>query len=197
VVDIALTGVTRGDYAARIESDVPVVAGAIVGRAGKGSLTAGTDQDPLGQAAPAEFGWTAAVPPMAGSRLVSLPLQATAVAVKPGVKPAEPAVRATLNLTSTGRSAVVTVTELDAAGRSGPVASISVPADGTASVQASASAAGLLIDPGSATGVRAALTLTTRDEESPMISVLPLAPVGASPGVTPIAVADPALGILS
>jgi Family of unknown function (DUF5719) len=196
VVDIGVTGVPGGSYAARVEADVPVVAGVIVGRATAGSLTAGTDQDPLGKAAPAEFGWAAAVPAMAGSRLVSLPMQATAASARPGVKVAEPAVRASLSLTSTGELSVVKVTELDAAGRPGPVATVQVPADSTRAVDVAATAAGLLIDPGSATGVRAAVVLTTRDPASPMISVLPLLPVGASPGVTPVAVVDPGLGVL-
>ena len=196
VVDIGVIGVPDGTYAAKVEADVPVVAGVIVGRATAGSLTAGTDQDPLGKAAPAEFGWAAAVPAMAGGRLVSLPLQATAAPARPGIKVAEPAVRASLSLTSTGGLCVVRVTELDAAGRPGPAVTVQVPADSTRTVQVAATAAGLLVDPGSATGVRAAVVLTTRDPRSPMISVLPLLPVGASPGVTPVAVADPGLGVL-
>lgn len=42
VADIPVTGVPNGVYAALVQSDVPVVAGAIVGRASPGSTLAGT-----------------------------------------------------------------------------------------------------------------------------------------------------------
>jgi hypothetical protein len=73
VVDVPLTGVPDGTYGAVVESDVPVLAAALVGRAVRWSLLAGTGADPTGRAPPAEFGWSAAGTALDGTALVALP----------------------------------------------------------------------------------------------------------------------------
>jgi hypothetical protein len=193
--DLPVTGVDRGVYTVLVQADVPVVAGAVVGRGSAGSEKAGTDQDPLAKAPPAELGWAAATAPLAGSRLVTLPAQSSPQPAAKG-RPAVPAaVQSWLTLTATDGPVSVQLTDLDAAGKAGQVRTVQVPDRTSSTVQLTAGLAGVLVDPGSTPGLHAALTLVTPDGVPPMVSVVPLGPVGTAPGVTPIAVQDPALGV--
>lgn len=194
-VDVPVTGVDRGVYTVLVRADVPVVAGAVVGWGSAGSGAAGTSADPLGKAPPAELGWAAATAPLAGSRLVTLPVQASPTPAAAG-RPAAPAlVEARLVLTAAEQPVRVRLTALDGTGRAGTARSLTVAARTTSIVQVPPGTAGMLVDPGSGSGLHAAMLMITPQGAPPMLSVVPLGPIGAVPGVTPIAVQDSALGI--
>jgi hypothetical protein len=187
--------VGTGTYTVLVQADVPVVAGALVGRGSAGSALAGTGQDPLGKAPPAEFGWAAATAALAGSRLVTLPVQSSSQPATAGRPAVAATVRSWLTLTAGGAGAGIRLTHLDAAGRAGEVRTLQVAARTTVSVLLPVTDSGVLVDPGPVADVYAALTLATPDGAPPMVSVVPVGPVGTAPGVTPIAVQDPGLGL--
>jgi hypothetical protein len=88
VADLPITGVPDGLYTAVVESDVPVVAGALVGRAEPTSSQAGTPAALGRGVAPAEFGWIAAASSLSSAAAVAVPIvlgaQATLVLGAPG-----------------------------------------------------------------------------------------------------------------
>ena len=188
VADIPITGVPNGVYAALVQADVPVVAGAIVGRASPGSTRAGTAQDPTGKAPPSEFAWAAASPPVSGTALAVLPPAAPAA---PASGPAAPEVTGVLTLASVGGGTAV-IRAISADGTVGPPTTPSVPAGSTLARRVRPGAAGLQLTGGP--DVYAAMVLSTATGE-PMISVLPLAPQPRPSGITPLAVENPGLGL--
>ena len=184
VVDVQVGGVPDGDYAALVRADVPVVAGAVIGRASAGSGDAGTAADPGGKAPPADLGWSAATLPLAAPAAVALPAAATAGG----------AITATLSLTAPGAGARVVIQALGGPGASGAGQAVDVPAGGTLAVPVP-KAAGVLIRPDGGGAVHAAVVLTAADAGGRMVSVIPVSASASGPGVRPVAVEDPRLGL--
>jgi hypothetical protein len=190
--DVLVSGVPDGVYAAVVRSDVPVVAGAVVGRASEGSETAGTAADPSGSAPPADFGWASA----------TLPLTAPAVAALPGSGPASAGgtsgsasrLVSTVTLAAPGAGGKVLVQALDASGSPGSARTLTVPAGGTLAL-AAGDAAGVLIEPVSGGRVHAAIVIGAADARGRMVSVIPMSATPSGPGVLPIAVEDQRLGL--
>jgi len=177
VVDVPVTGVPAGPWTAAVQADVPVVAGAVVGRGG-----------PAQQ--PAEFGWTSSVEPVTAPALLALPTLTDAGG--------RTDVEGTLLLTATGAAASVEVTELDGRAGVAAVRTVAVAAGSTAVQRLGAGAAGVRLRPlgaGAAAPVVAALVLTVADDAGPLLAVVPFRPGASGGGSRPEVVADVRLGL--
>jgi hypothetical protein len=173
VTDVPVTGVPAGMYAAVVEADAPVVAGALVGRAAA--------------ARPAEFGWAASVAPLTTPVVTALPSL-----TEDGRRTA---VAATLALTAPGASSSVEVTEVGATGDALRTVTVTVAAGTTLAQPVTAGAAGVRLRPADGVAVVAALVLQAPDPSGPTVAVLPVRPGPAGGGSRPDVVADPRLGL--
>jgi hypothetical protein len=167
VVDIPVSGVPSGTYAAVIDSDVPVVAGALIGRGG------------VAGAAPAsEIAWAAAARPLAGRGYLVLP----------------PGARSTLSVAATDSAGRLTVSEVHRDGSVAEPVPVDVPAESSATVQFGADAAAVLINDVGGGPVAAALVGWVTDPRGSLISVLSVdLPAVADPPTS--AVRDETLGL--
>jgi hypothetical protein len=160
VVDVPVAGIPSGTYTAVIESDVPVVAGARIGRSG----VAGTDPA-------SEFAWAAAARPLAGQGYVMLP----------------PGTRSTLSLAATGKAGRLVVSEVRRDGSLAEPADIEVPAETSAAVQLQPDAVAVRISEISAGPLGASLVSWITDPRGSLISVTSVElSVPASPPTTAI-----------
>lgn len=206
VRDVPLVDVPPGVYAAVVEADVPVVAGAVVGRtvpggqlvgtqaaAGRVTPSAGlgrvTPSAGFGQIVPpAEFGWATSVEPLAGTTLVALP------GLSEGGR--RTGVSAVLSVAAVDRAGSVEIDELDADGRLLVTGALLVAAGSGADRALSAQAAAIRLRPVPGGGsLVAALVLDVRDATGPMVSVLPVRPGPTSQGARPRVVADARVGL--
>ena len=180
VADLPLSGVPDGNYGAVVESDVPVLAAGLVGRAVAGSELAGTDADPTGKAPPAEFGWTTAGRALTQTTLVALP--------PPG------SVTTTVTLTAAGGDARVEGRPIDEGGRIGKTYLFDVAAGSTRSFRVLPNSSGVLLGPAGGGRVVAAAVLHASEDAGPMLSVLPVNPVPSARTATVHPVGDESLG---
>jgi hypothetical protein len=170
VRDVPIAEVASGTYAAVLDADVPIVAGAVVGRAGTPGASG---------AAPADFGWAAAAEPIAGPGYLALPVGA----------------RCTLSLVAARGAGSLQVREVDADGGLGDLQQVTVPDGTSATVQVSPNAVGLQLDGVTGAGVAGALVATVEDPKGTLISVLPVAPGRSGSDDARLAVQDPRLGL--
>lgn len=174
VRDVAVTGVPDGAYAALVEADAPVVAGAVLGRAAGGRA--------------ADFGWATSVEPLSGTAVTALPeLIENGARVTTGRQ---------LLITAPSGAGSIEVVELDGEGRRLAVDTVQVAASSSTrhSVSAMASAVRLHLLDGSSPLV-AAVVLHLPDPSGAMISVLPVRPGPAGDGGRPYAVSDVRVGL--
>lgn len=145
VVDLPVSGIPSGTYTAVVDADVPIVAGALIGR----SAVAGTD--------PAtEIAWAASAPPLTGSGYLALP----------------PAVRSTMSLVAAGKAGRATVSEVHSDGSIGRPVNVDMPAGTSATVQFGAEAVAVRIGGISAGPVAASVVSWIPDPRGSLISVI-------------------------
>jgi hypothetical protein len=166
VVEVPISGIPSGTYTALVESDVPVVAGALVGRGG----TAGTSPA-------SEFGWATASVPLRGS----------------GYSPLPPATRSTLSLAAPGAAGRLVVNEVHSDGTTGQDEEVSIPAAGAATVQLSKSAVAVQLSGFGGGPVSGSIVAVADDPRGTLISVLPLT-LSTPAAAATTAVHDPRLG---
>ena len=170
VADVPLTGVAPGAYAAVVEADVPVLAGAFITRSGRpaGAL----------RRAPGDVGWSAATAPLTGDGVTVVPRGAATA-------------QARLLLTAP-LAATVTVTQVRADGRELRSSPVQVASGTTAVVALDGPAAALALH---ADGpVHAAVVTEVPDPAGALVAVLPVTPAVDAARVAPPALEDPALG---
>lgn len=188
VRDLPITGVPAGVYAAVVEADSPVVAGAIVGRTAAGGQIAGTPAAVGATVPPSEFGWASSVEPLVGTTLVALP------GLDEDGRPAKPT--AVLSVAAPGAAGSVEVTELDATGATIRTGTVLATSASGAQRPVSDQAVALRLRPGAGSGpLSAALVLTVADPAGPMIAVLPVRPGPTGSGARPHVVADVRVGL--
>jgi hypothetical protein len=170
VADVPLTGVAAGAYAAVVDADVPVLAGAVVVRSGPpaGAL----------RRARSDVGWAAATGPLTGDGVTVVPRGAATA-------------QASLVLTAP-LAAAVTVREVGADGRQVRASTVQVSSGTTVVVALDAAAAALALR--SDGPVHAAVVTEVPDPGGELVAVLPVAPAVDAVRVAPPAVEDPALG---
>ncbi|MDQ1295364.1 MAG: hypothetical protein QG608_3249 [Actinomycetota bacterium] len=187
-VDVPLTGVPEGVYTAVVESDVPVGAGAFVGRARAGSERALGAAPPPGTPA-AELAWVPSAGSVHGSAAVALPAPAA-----PGrAGPVQSS--ALLTLMAPLGGARVRVFGWGSSGRGEREQRVDVPAGRTVTVPVRRGTTGLSLEVESGNRVVGAVVLTVGDTAGELVSVIgirPDRPGGAHP---PEVVQDPALGV--
>jgi hypothetical protein len=159
-------------YAAVVDADVPVAAGAVVVRAGRPA-------GPLKQAS-TDIAWSAATRPLTGNAVAAVPRVSSGTGAF-----------ARLVLTASA-DASVTVTEAAANGRILHQGRVAVPAGKTVSVWLGRRTAGLGL--GTDAAVHAALVLEVPDPGGALVGVLPIAPPVDAVRVAPPVTHDPALG---
>ena len=155
VSDIPISGVPAGIYTAVVSADVPVVAGALVGR---GAVP--------GQVAAAEFGWAGSVQRLGGHGYVVL----------------APGTRSTVSLAAAGRTGRLVLNEVSADGSLGTPMEIEVPAGTSITEQLSAAAVAVRISAVGGGPVSASVLAQASDARGVLLSVLPIdlaAPVAA------------------
>lgn len=188
VRDLPLSTVPPGVYAAVVEADAPVVAGAVVGRTMPGGQIAGTDAAIGVSVPPSEFGWAASVLPLAGTTLVSLP-ELAETGRRAGIS-------ATLTVAAPDGAGSVEVVEIDSAGAPLGSGTLLVAAGSGEQRVLSAKAAAVRLRPVSGSGpLMAALLLQLPDPAGPMVSVLPVRPGPTGSGARPHVVADVRVGL--
>jgi hypothetical protein len=167
VVDVPIAGIAPGNYTAVLDSDVPVVAGALIGR----SSVPGT-------AAASEIAWAGAVRPLAGSGYLVLP----------------PGARSALSLAATAAAGKLVISEVYRDGTIGKPLAVDVPGGSSATVRLAADAVAVKISEVSAGPIGAAVVCWAPDPRGSLISVLSVDLVAAS---TPpsSAVQDRTLGL--
>ncbi|HEY6798861.1 MAG TPA: DUF5719 family protein [Kineosporiaceae bacterium] len=189
VADVPVTGVPSGAYVAVVESDTPVLAGAVVGRRAVGSGAEAAAGAGAGAVLPAEFGWAPSVEPLTTPAVVALPsLQQDGRRVVVG---------ATLTVAAPGSEADIGVDELDERGGVLRTTTLAVPAGASAVRPLLWAAVGLRVRPlgGPGEPVVAALLLQAADPVGPLISVLPVRPGATGAGARPEILADPRVGL--
>lgn len=147
VVDVPVSGIPSGTYTAVIDSDVPVVAGAMIGRGGV-----------LGSEPASEFAWAGAARPLAGSGFLVLP----------------PGARSTMSLVATAGTGRLVVSEVRQDGSIGKPMDIKVRGGSSATVQLGADAVAVQIGEVSGGPVGASLISLVTDPRGSLISVLPV-----------------------
>jgi hypothetical protein len=170
VNDIAISGIPSGTYTAVVDADVPVVAGARVGRgspAGAGLLRPA-----------AEFAWAAAADRLAGDGFAVLP----------------PGTRSTLSLVADRGTGRLVLTGVQVDGSLDPPVSVEVPARTSATVQLADGTAAVKISGLGGGPVAASIVATADDARGQMISVLPVNLAAASTPAT-TSIEDHRLGL--
>jgi hypothetical protein len=167
VADVPISGVPSGTYTAVVDADVPVVAGALVGRSG----IAGT-------APSAEFAWAAAARRLAGDGYAVLP----------------PGARSTLSLVAVQGTGGLVLTGMHSDGTLGRPIDVDVPDATSVTVQLDADVVAIRISALRGAAVAGAIVATVDDARGPLISVLPLDLV--APATAPAtAIEDSSLGL--
>ncbi len=145
VADIPISGIPSGTYTAVLDSDVPVVAGARIGRGG------------VPRTAPAsEFAWAGAARPLTGSGYLVLP----------------PAVRSTLSLVAPAGAGRLVITEVRRDGSIGKPMAVEVPGESSATVHLPVEAVAVKIGEVSGGPIGAALVGWVTDPRGSLISVM-------------------------
>ena len=165
VADIPLSGVPAAVYAAVVTADVPVVAGALVGRAR--------------ETGPSEFGWAAATRPLTGGRLLTT----------------VPGTRTYLALAAAGRSGRVGLRQVYPGGRLGAAQVLDVPTGQALTVVADPDVVGLLVERVTGGRIDAALVQTVEAPDGVLISVRPMSAPAVTSRPRPRAVRDDGLGL--
>jgi hypothetical protein len=167
VADVPLSAIASGIYTAVVDADVPVVAGARVGRGGVS-----------GQTPASEFGWAAAARRLSGAGYAVLP----------------PAANSTLSLVAPQRAGAVVVQEVHADGTLADPSDVEVPGGGSTTVALSPSAVAVKLSGFSGAPLAASIVATVDDPRGQLISVLSVNLVAAS--VAPAsAIEDRVLGL--
>ncbi len=185
VADVLLAGVPDGDYTVLVSSDVPVVAGGLVGRSWPGGELAGTPAGVAAQLPPAELAWVPAGQPLTTATLLALPARPGA-----GTLPAP-----STTLTLAGADAAAAAVQVSVLGPDpvpAPV-TLSADADRTAVLTVPPGATGLLLRP---VGGRPVLGLVTEgaDAGGPYLGVAAVPATPPQPGAVR-AVEDLRLGL--
>ena len=145
VVDVPVSGIPSGTYTAVVDSDVPVVAGALIGRGGVPGMAPAT-----------EFAWAGAARPLVGSGYVVLP----------------PGARSTLSLVAPAGTGRLVVREVRRDGSIGKPVDVEVREDSSATVQLAADAVAVRIDGVDGGPVGASLVSWVTDPRGSLISVV-------------------------
>ncbi len=167
VADVPIAGVPSKTYTAIVESDVPVVASARVGRTG-----------PPASPGASEFGWAASANAVSGMGYAVLPRET----------------QSTLVLAAADDAASVEVREVAAGGALSTAQTLQLNSGTSISVRASDTAVALRIQPGDGGAVDAALVSTSEDPHGQLISIPQVHISGQAPP-RGSAVADPRLGL--
>lgn len=155
VRDVLVRDVPDGDYAAVVQANVPVVAGAVSGRTRAGGQAAGTSAGYGRDVPPAEFAWTAAGTEIGPGALLAVPDVA----------------RVRLTVTAPQAAGRLVYRVVDADGRLGDPTAVAVRARHATTVDLPAGTSGVVL---AATGrLFAALVLTDADGAGPLQSVIP------------------------
>jgi len=165
VADIPLSGVPAAVYAAVVTADVPVVAGALVGRAR--------------ETGPSEFGWAAATRPLTGGRLLTT----------------VPGTNTYLALAAAGRAGRVGLRQVYPGGRLGAVQELDVPTGQALTTVAERDVVGLLVEQVTGGRIDAALVQTVEAPDGVLISVRPMSAPAVTSRPRPRAVRDDGLGL--
>jgi uncharacterized protein DUF5719 len=167
VADVPVSGIPSGTYTAVVESDVPIVAGALVGRGGAPGREPGS-----------EFAWVGSARPLVGSGYVAL----------------VPGARSTLSLGAAAGTGRLTVSEVQADGSLAAPVAVEVPAGTSVTLQLSPDAVAVRIDDLSGGPVGASVVSWVSDPRGSLISVLSVdLPIASSPPTS--ATQDRALGL--
>jgi hypothetical protein len=167
VVDIPVAGIPSGTYTAVVESDVPIVAGAMVGRGG----VAGTEPA-------SEFAWAGSARPLVGSGYVML----------------APGARSTLSLAAAAATGRLKVSEVRQDGSVADPVEVEVPGGTSVTVQLGPDAVAARIDDIGGGPVGASVVSWVSDPRGSLISVLSVdLPVAPSPPTS--ATQDRTLGL--
>jgi hypothetical protein len=179
VVDVPLAGLRPGAYAVLADSDVPVVAGAVV-------RVAGPRAGPLRRSA-ADVGWTASARPLVGDALTALPRP-----VGYGTHGLGPAAGiAQLTLTAGGADADVTLRQVGPHGEPLARSTVHVPARRTTAVTLDPGAGAVAFRTDAGRPVWAGIAVTTPDPAGPLLTLLPVPAPPATDHAALAAVADP------
>lgn len=196
VVDLPVTGVPAGTYAAVVDADAPVVASALIGRSRAGSQAAGAPAAAPGTAPPAELAWAAGARALQATTAIALPA-ASAPVRSPGARPgAVPPVTARVALAAPGSAGRVVLAEVGEDGSPGTPRAVDIPAGHSVGVDLDADSVGVLLRADSGAGpVAGALVLTSQDASGELISVQTLRPGAKNTGRAPSAVQDLRVGL--
>ncbi|GAA3591519.1 DUF5719 family protein [Kineosporia mesophila] len=166
VVDIPVHGVASGTYTAVIDSDVPVVAGARIGRPSAPGHHA------------TEFGWAPATKTLTGNGYTMLP----------------PGTRSTLSLVAPGKAASLTITPYDAGGSRLDPIDVEMRAGTAAAFALDEKTAAFYVSAFEGGPVAASVVSTGSDDNGPVITVLGVEPPRADRAPS-TAVSDARLGL--
>jgi hypothetical protein len=200
LTDVPLVGIPDGIYTAVVESDTPIVSGAVVGRFATPSVDDGsTEESPeagsIGwdatDGAP-EFGWAAATRTITSLTAVALPVPEELWERGRG-RPADTHVQ--LVLAGTGSAAGTRVTWVGLNGQIRHSQDITIDSGQTVAVTVPDSAVGFVLRPGSGTGVVAAVVVSVDDPAGELISVEPVRPGRIAGRAAPDVVEDPRAGL--
>ncbi|MFN8077197.1 MAG: DUF5719 family protein [Kineosporiaceae bacterium] len=180
VRDVVVQGVPDGTYAAVVEADVPVIAGALSGRTAAGGALAGESAGYGSDVAPSELSWSAAATDLPGGWTpIPVPRQGSA----------------RLSVTAPARGATLLYRVVAEDGSLGPERSVTVPAGSTVDVAQEEAVAGLLVR---AQGrLTSALVITDRDARGPLQAVVPYVAQPAGGVAADRARPDPLVGLLA
>jgi hypothetical protein len=196
VAEVPVTGVPDGLYAAVVDSDTPVVAAAVVGRARVGGEAAGTPAGVRSGVPPAELAWAVAARPLQATTAVAIPAAASLVSGAGKGRPTPPAITVDLALASTGADGRVVLAEVGADGGVGAARTVQVQGRHSVQVTIGAGTTAVLVraDPAGAPVV-AALVIAAADAAGPMLSVQPLRPGPRTTGDAPTVTEDLGTGL--
>jgi hypothetical protein len=166
VMDIPVSGIASGTYTAVVDADVPVIAGAQIGR------------PPAPGHKVVEFAWAPAVPALEGGGYTVLP----------------PGTRSTVSLVAAGKGSSVALTPLDAEGKELEPVEVKMKEGTAAAFALDAKAAAFRIPEPDGGPVAVSVVSTSTDDFGTAITVLGVEP--AQSGTAPAtAVADTRVGL--
>jgi len=166
VADVPVAGIASGTYTAVVEADVPVVAGAQIGRPSAPGHKA------------TEFAWAPAVPALTAGGYTVLP----------------PATRSTVSLVAAGRGSSVTITPLDADGKDLEPVEVKMKQGTAAAFALDGKATAFRMSDPDGGPVAASVVATTTDDYGTAIAVLGVQPARADEAPA-TAVADTRVGL--
>jgi hypothetical protein len=200
LTDLPLVGVPDGVYTAVIDSDTPIVSGAVVGRFGtpradeqasEGSSTIGAAEWSPDEGAP-DFGWAAATRMVTSLTAVALPVPPDRLAAGQG-RSADTQVL--LSLAGTGAATVARVSRVGLDGQVQEPQQVEIPAGRTVTVVVPNTVVGLLLDPEEGSAVVAAVVVTVDDPAGTLVSVESVRPGRVAGLQVPTVVEDPRTGL--